>query len=238
MGFTIDGVDFTTADGMGSKRSSGGLLLLKPQWMIDRYRELAERVEADNIFELGIYQGGSTAFLAMLFKPARLVAVDLRADPVAALDAFPTIHPFYGIDQSDRDAIEQLVDGPLDLVVDDASHRYEPTLASFNVLFPRLRPGGVFVLEDWSWEHRLDAAMAAADPAAVARAIGDTQPSVPLSRLVLELVLTTAFAPDIISGIVDLRPGWIVVERGDRPLDGSFDLNTSYGPLGRTLLTT
>ena len=38
---------------------------------------------------------------------------------------------------------------PLDLVIDDASHLYGPTMASFEVLFPRLRPGGLYVIEDW-----------------------------------------------------------------------------------------
>ena len=41
----------------------------------------------------------------------------------------------------------------LDLVVDDASHTYEETKASFEFLFPLLRPGGIYVIEDWSWAH-------------------------------------------------------------------------------------
>ncbi len=28
-----------------------------------------------------------------------------------------------------------------------------PTRTSFEVLFPRLRPGGLFVIEDWNWQH-------------------------------------------------------------------------------------
>ena len=44
----------------------------------------------------------------------------------------------------------------LDLVVDDASHTYEETKASFEFLFPLLRPGGIYVIEDWSWAHRPD----------------------------------------------------------------------------------
>ena len=42
---------------------------------------------------------------------------------------------------------------PLDLVVDDASHLYGPTKASFEILFPLLRPGGLYLIEDWAWDH-------------------------------------------------------------------------------------
>jgi hypothetical protein len=37
--------------------------------------------------------------------------------------------------------------------VDDASHLYEQTKASFNLLFPRLSNEGVYVIEDWGWAH-------------------------------------------------------------------------------------
>ena len=53
--------------------------------------------------------------------------------------------------------LRQIVEGELadelDLVVDDASHTYEETRASFEFLFPLLSPGGVYVIEDWSWAH-------------------------------------------------------------------------------------
>jgi Methyltransferase domain len=63
----------------------------------------------------------------------------------------------WGVDQSDqeelRDIAQQEFDGPLDLVIDDASHFYAPTKASFEALFPLLRKGGLYVIEDWGWEH-------------------------------------------------------------------------------------
>jgi hypothetical protein len=37
---------------------------------------------------------------------------------------------------------------PLDLVSDDASHLLRETRASFNALFPRLRSGGEYIIED------------------------------------------------------------------------------------------
>jgi hypothetical protein len=63
----------------------------------------------------------------------------------------------FSISQSDREILEQIVRDELadelDLVVDDASHTYEGTKASFKFLFPLLRPGGIYVIEDWSWAH-------------------------------------------------------------------------------------
>ena len=40
--------------------------------------------------------------------------------------------------------------------MDDASHTYEETRASFEFLFPLLSPGGIYVVEDWSWAHHPD----------------------------------------------------------------------------------
>ena len=37
--------------------------------------------------------------------------------------------------------------------MDDASHTYEETKTSFEFLFPLLHPGGIYVIEDWSWAH-------------------------------------------------------------------------------------
>jgi hypothetical protein len=41
----------------------------------------------------------------------------------------------------------------LDFVIDDASHTYEHTRRSFEILFPLLRPGGLYLIEDWAWAH-------------------------------------------------------------------------------------
>ena len=37
-------------------------------------------------------------------------------------------------------------------MIDDGSHLLEETRACFETLFPRLRKGGLYMLEDWNWE--------------------------------------------------------------------------------------
>jgi len=117
------------------------------------------------IVELGIWDGGSVAFWNELFGPDLHLAVDLdeRGDGPDFLawrdrrGLAERVRTHWGVDQGRRDLLFDLVrrelDGPIDLVIDDASHLHEATLASFEVLFPLLRPGGLYLIEDWSWAH-------------------------------------------------------------------------------------
>lgn len=174
------------------------------------------------IVELGIWDGGSVAFWFEYFDPERLVAVDLqrRADRPyfarwAARRAGDRVRTHWATDQADRSRLREIVatehDGELDLVIDDASHLYAETLSSFETLFPLLRPGGLFVIEDWNWGHWPDHY--------------DLGP-VPLTRLACELVEALGTSSGPIAGI-DVRPDFLVVERGPEALgtDGSFRLD-------------
>ncbi len=141
------------------------IFVFKTKMMLTPYLELFESFPSANVVELGIFGGGSVAFNALVGKPSKLVAIDIIDGPVEALSTVITSHglgavvfPHYGVDQADRIAVAAAVssefgDAPLDLILDDASHLYGPTLASFEVLFPRLRPGGRYVIEDWASEH-------------------------------------------------------------------------------------
>lgn len=53
-------------------------------------------------------------------------------------------------DQSDRDALTAIAreHGPFDIVIDDGSHVNEHVRISFHTLFPHLRQGGLYVIED------------------------------------------------------------------------------------------
>ena len=97
--------------------------------------------------------------------------------------------------------------GPLDLVVDDASHFLEPTRASFNALFPRLSEGGIYVIEDWAWGHW--------------REFHPPNPmseDEPLTRFVLDLVQAAGTSAGVVRS-VDLCSGFVAVERGSEAVD-------------------
>ena len=99
--------------------------------------------------------------LDKLFNRRRMSAVEISGQPVGPLLQYVSdkegrfVH--FSTSQPDRKILEHIVRNELanelDLVVDDASHNYEQTKASFEILFPLLRPGGIYSIEDWSWAH-------------------------------------------------------------------------------------
>jgi hypothetical protein len=193
---------------------------------------------------LGIAQGGSTAFLTQLAQPKKLVALEKDSTPVAALEHYIASHALqdavkvhYSVDQADRAALDDIVDSefgtePLDLVIDNASHLLHETRVSFNALFPRLRPGGVYMIEDWYWAHdtkKMD------DPVSVdLRELFAAVPlGVPLTVLVFELVMICASDSTIVAELVVDR-SFVRVRRGRAELNPStFDISQSYaeGPI-------
>jgi predicted O-methyltransferase YrrM len=150
---------------MTENSSEHHFVVAKQTAMVDVLSDVVEALQPRRIVDLGIFKGGSTALLALLARPEKLTAVELDPEPVEALDSFladynlrTAVSCHYGLDQGDRDRLDRLVladhEGePLDLVVDDASHLLRQTRTSFEVLFPRLRPGGIYMIEDWAWAH-------------------------------------------------------------------------------------
>lgn len=221
----------------------GDVFVFKPRALIELYAELIAELKPKRVFELGVFQGGSTLFLAELARPQRLVAIDLeprnewidRMDRHAADRGFgDVIRTIDEVDQADRSRLAEIVedefDGDaLDLVVDDCSHMYEPTRASFSELFPRLRPGGVYVIEDWRWAHT---------PVGEKPLEGFYPDEVPLTRLLFEIVLATAGIPELISEVtIDVETA--VIRRGPASVDpATFDISVTSNPRGRRLLAS
>jgi hypothetical protein len=204
---------------VGVDSSPERFLVLKTREGIDRYVEFTRTLSPQRVVELGIFRGGSTALLMELIQPEMLVAIECEPEPVGALETYLTrsgfrerCHTYYGVDQADRDDVRRLVDASfgsssLDLVIDDASHLGPQTQASFETLFPRLRPGGVYVIEDWSWHLQ-----------------GLDLPGESMEAFVSRLFAAAGRGPSLIAGI-ELVWDVIFVRRGTAPVDArSFDL--------------
>jgi hypothetical protein len=175
------------------------------------------------MLEIGIWDGGSTALWHEILRPERLAAVDLmdredspyfqRYVTANGLDGRVTTH--WRTNQADRAALLAIVErdlgGKLDFVIDDGSHLFGPTRASFETLFPLLPPGGVYIIEDWAWEHWPEFQ----DPGNFWA--GEEG----LSALVSELVAATGTSKTLIRN-VSVYEGFVAIERaeGDVGADG------------------
>jgi len=194
--------------------------ILKKRSMVDEYEKVfATRpgFVADRMLELGIWAGGSVALLALIARPDHLAAIDISdyGDP-PLLERFIELHPevttHWCCSQDDGPMLRRLIDecdlAPLDIVIDDASHLYRLSRRSFELLFPRLRPGGLYVLEDWSWSYW--------PQNKGGDSVNATQ--VPLVRLVLDLLGVMGSQWGLIARM-EVHQDFVIVERGDKPLD-------------------
>ena len=110
----------------------------------------------------------------------------------------------------------------------------DPTVASFETLFPLLRAGGLYVIEDWEADDLYSAAFALQIERDeefrawfLSEVDQDRTVEPPLSRLAIELVLARAVRSAPVRE-VRVAEHWVVVERGDAVLDGSFKLRDLY----------
>lgn len=241
--FSVDGVEFHVIPlGLGNPKSTPERFIFqKSLWVVERYEQLIEQLKPKSIFELGIWCGGSAVFFQRLAKANKLVTLDITETRVEALDQYieanhlqQTLKPFYGVDQGDVPRLRQIVrdefeDGLLDLVIDDASHFVDETRNSFNALFPFVKPGGVFVIEDWSWAHgKFDG------PAEFPAFYPD---HAPLTTLLFEIILACPSARDYIEKI-EIDKNSATIWRGSAPINAEdFNIADCCLPRGRALLS-
>ena len=211
--------------------------LLKTRWMIDAFmREVPERVE--NVIDLGIFRGGSILFLHEMFRPRRLVGLDLLEwhrgpleSRIAQQGLSEAVRLYYGIDQGDHHALDRIMtenfpDGEIDLVIDDCSHLYGPTKASLNFLLPRVRPLGLYVIEDWGWAHWPGEQWQGAD--------AQYRDETALSNLVMELVMTAASRTDIIRKLTITNDSIYITKGWPATDPDGFDISTCYLTRGKS----
>ena len=123
--------------------------IIKSECFLKRYdRIFAElETEAPVIVELGVYRGRSLRLWSDAFPLATIIGFDMEVPS----DELPPNCSVVQGSQRNRADLEKVLAhaGALDIVIDDCSHLAEPTRLAFETLFPRVRPGGFYVVEDW-----------------------------------------------------------------------------------------
>lgn len=105
------------------------------------------RFETIKILEIGVFEGRSLRMWEEYFQFGRIVGAD--------------INPDFQKHKSDRISVELLdqskdsdlmsighAHGNFDLIIDDGSHIWEHQIKTLKYLFPIVRSGGIYILED------------------------------------------------------------------------------------------
>lgn len=106
-------------------------------------RIAAELGPSARVLELGVWNGDSLRLWQQLFAFGEVTGVDSEMTAVWPPGARKVL-------RNVRDPeLPQHLNGPYDLIVDDASHYGADVTTAFTGLWPLLAPGGYYVVEDW-----------------------------------------------------------------------------------------
>jgi len=113
---------------------------------VDSYAELFKpyRNLPINLLEIGIDFGYSLALWRAYFDKALIYGIDVRNVLQFTEDVTPIIY-----DGNDPSIIEKYFSNiQFDIIIDDASHEVEHQVLRFPIYFPKLKSGGLYVIED------------------------------------------------------------------------------------------
>lgn len=110
-----------------------------------RFRDAAGPVR---LLEIGVQNGGSLEVWSKYLPPGSSV-VGMDIDPRCGALAFTGDITVLIGDAADPAALDRLLgDRAFDIIIDDGSHVSRDIIATFEACFPRLAPGGLFLIED------------------------------------------------------------------------------------------
>ena len=102
-----------------------------------------------SILELGIKKGASLRVWRDYFRKGQVYGLDVNPACKKWGDSEKNIHTVIG-HQDDKELLDNLATKTkgFDIVLDDCSHINTLTIKSFDILWPHVKPGGLYVIED------------------------------------------------------------------------------------------
>ena len=109
---------------------------------LDKYRE-----KKPKFLEIGVQYGGSLKMWDEFFVNGEIHGIDINPDCKKLEENNIKIH--IG-SQNDKNFLRQFAESvkDIDIIIDDGGHTMEQQLNSFKILFPKIKDGGIYIVED------------------------------------------------------------------------------------------
>jgi hypothetical protein len=112
---------------------------------IDVYDKEMTRKKNVSILEIGVQKGHSIAMWQDYFINSKVYGLDITLGNVI----FNNLINVFVCDATNQEQVDKTLKNiKLDYVVDDGSHQIEHQIQSFDILWPRIKPGGKYFIED------------------------------------------------------------------------------------------
>lgn len=106
-----------------------------------------------SLLEIGFWKGDSIRMWNQYNPNMTIFAIDNDPNVVDFLKETDKVNLYIG-DQSDHELLNRIIKSTdLDFVVDDGSHNYLDILNSFSFIFPRMKMGSIYFIEDLHAPH-------------------------------------------------------------------------------------
>ena len=103
------------------------------------------------LLEIGIYFGDSVKGWEEYFPNAELHFID---NNMARVKYASTRSHYHLLDQEHAPSLDRFIEGTggnFDVIIDDGGHKSTQQISSFEKLFPTLKSGGIYIIEDLFW---------------------------------------------------------------------------------------
>ncbi|MFX1384905.1 MAG: hypothetical protein ACFFBP_20950 [Promethearchaeota archaeon] len=136
--------NYRTTDKNRGRRSHLGLYEI----LFEPYRHSATKV-----FEIGVNKAGSIKAWRRYFSSATVYGIDIREKTLNRISSLERVVPV-NLDQGNSEQLEDFAkNGPFDIGIDDGSHIWKHQILTFEKLWPAIKPGGLYVIEDVSTSY-------------------------------------------------------------------------------------
>lgn len=120
---------------------------------IDIYEEQMNKKSNIDILEIGVYKGHSIKMWQDYFVNSNVYGVDINLNHLE----FDDLQNVYLCDATSQEEIDKIFKNKkFNYVVDDGSHLVEHQIGSFDILWPRMKEGGKYFIEDIDGQNSID----------------------------------------------------------------------------------